>query len=115
MPTRPGVRPWPDEVLDHLGFDPRSSYVEDFWLGVLGPPSTSIEPIKAFAGCSGTTGAHPPLLRGAFRPEFATKRRQSDGSGAGIPTPGRARTRGERGNSGLRMSWRSTRATASSE
>jgi hypothetical protein len=31
------VRPWPDEVLDRLGFDPRSSYVEDYWLPVLGP------------------------------------------------------------------------------
>jgi hypothetical protein len=31
------VRPWPDEVLDHLGFDPRSAYVEDYWLGLLGP------------------------------------------------------------------------------
>lgn len=31
------VRPWPDDVVDHLGYDPRSSYVEDFWLGVLGP------------------------------------------------------------------------------
>ena len=31
------IRPWPDEVVDHLGYDPRSSYVEDFWLGVLGP------------------------------------------------------------------------------
>ncbi|HTV11382.1 MAG TPA: hypothetical protein VME20_05915 [Acidimicrobiales bacterium] len=31
------VRPWPDEVLDHLGFDPRSAYVEEYWLGILGP------------------------------------------------------------------------------
>jgi hypothetical protein len=31
------IRPWPDEVLDRLGFDPRSSYVEDYWLPVLGP------------------------------------------------------------------------------
>jgi hypothetical protein len=28
---------WPDEVLDQLGFDPRSGYVEDYWLGILGP------------------------------------------------------------------------------
>ena len=34
------IRPWPDEVLDNLGFDPRSSYVEMFWLGVLGPSTT---------------------------------------------------------------------------
>lgn len=31
------VRPWLDEVLDHAGLDPRSSYVEDYWLPVLGP------------------------------------------------------------------------------
>ena len=33
------VRPWPDSVLDQVGHDPRSSYVEQFWLGVLGPSS----------------------------------------------------------------------------
>ena len=31
------VRPWPDGVIDKLGFDARSSYAEDFWLPVLGP------------------------------------------------------------------------------
>lgn len=31
------VRPWPDGTVDELGFDPRSSYVEDFWLSILGP------------------------------------------------------------------------------
>jgi hypothetical protein len=34
------VRPWADEVIDSLGFDPRSPYVERFWLGVLGPSTT---------------------------------------------------------------------------
>jgi len=34
------VRPWPDEVIDSLGFDPRSPYVERFWLAVLGPSTT---------------------------------------------------------------------------
>jgi hypothetical protein len=34
------IRPWPDEVIDQLGFDPRSSYVERFWLGLLGPSTT---------------------------------------------------------------------------
>jgi hypothetical protein len=34
------VRPWPDEVIDTLGHDPRSAYVERFWLGVLGPSTT---------------------------------------------------------------------------
>lgn len=31
------VRSWHDPVLDSLGHDPRSPYVEQFWLAVLGP------------------------------------------------------------------------------
>ena len=34
------IRPWPDAVIDNLGLDPRSTYVETFWLGVLGPSTT---------------------------------------------------------------------------
>jgi hypothetical protein len=34
------VLPWPDPVIDVLGYDPRSWYVERFWLSVLGPTST---------------------------------------------------------------------------
>jgi hypothetical protein len=34
------IRPWPDDVIDGLGFDPRSSYVETYWLSVLGPSTT---------------------------------------------------------------------------
>jgi hypothetical protein len=34
------VRPWPDAVIDALGHDPRSAYVEQFWLGILGPSTT---------------------------------------------------------------------------
>lgn len=36
------IRPWPDDVIDLVGHDPRSAYVEHFWLGVLGPSSTWI-------------------------------------------------------------------------
>ena len=28
---------WPDPVIDELGHDPRSAYVEQFWLPILGP------------------------------------------------------------------------------
>lgn len=42
------VRPWVDEVIDRLGFDPRSSYVERFWLGVLGPSTTFL--LRLLAG-----------------------------------------------------------------
>ncbi len=51
MPTHPldvgvplldslAVRPWPDPVIDQVGHDPRSAYVEQFWLGILGPSTT---------------------------------------------------------------------------
>lgn len=31
------LEPWPDPVIDAIGYDARSSYVETFWLPVLGP------------------------------------------------------------------------------
>ncbi len=31
---------WPDRHIDAFGHDPRSSYVEQFWLGTLGPSTT---------------------------------------------------------------------------
>jgi hypothetical protein len=31
------VEPWTDPVIDQLGHDPRSPYVEKFWLAILGP------------------------------------------------------------------------------
>jgi hypothetical protein len=34
------VMPWADPIVDQRGVDPRSSYVEHFWLGVLGPSAT---------------------------------------------------------------------------
>jgi hypothetical protein len=34
------IRPWIDPVVDDHGHDPRSRYVETFWLGVLGPTAT---------------------------------------------------------------------------
>lgn len=34
------IRPWPDPVIDSLGHDPRSAYVETYWLGILGPSTT---------------------------------------------------------------------------
>src|SRR3546814_11668580 len=44
LPTFPmstiSVRPWPDPVIDQVGHDPRSPYVEQFWLGILGPTAT---------------------------------------------------------------------------
>ena len=37
MLDRLTVRRWPDPVLDTIGHDPRSLYVETFWLPTLGP------------------------------------------------------------------------------
>ena len=34
------VTPWPDPLIDTLGLDPRSGYVETYWLGTLGPSTT---------------------------------------------------------------------------
>jgi len=34
------IRPWPDDLIDSMGFDPRTSYCETFWLCVLGPSTT---------------------------------------------------------------------------
>jgi hypothetical protein len=34
------VVPWPDTVIDRVGYDPRTVYVERFWLGILGPSAT---------------------------------------------------------------------------
>jgi len=34
------ITPWADPVIDTLGHDPRSPYVEQFWLAILGPSTT---------------------------------------------------------------------------
>ncbi len=34
------IRPWTDDTLERVGYDPRSPYVERFWLGVIGPSVT---------------------------------------------------------------------------
>jgi len=40
LPAALHVEVWPDAVVDKLGHDPRSHYVERYWLGVLGPSTT---------------------------------------------------------------------------
>lgn len=42
------IRPWSDPVIDRVGHDPRSAYVEKFWLGILGPSTTWL--LRYFAG-----------------------------------------------------------------
>ena len=40
LPGRFGVLPWEDPEQDSVGHDPRSAYVETFWLSVVGPSTT---------------------------------------------------------------------------
>lgn len=79
------VLPWHDEVTDRVGFDPRSAYVEQFWLGILGPstvwllrrvaqgfdnfPNGFEMPIRETAGALGLAsgGKHSPFARTVIR------------------------------------------------
>lgn len=80
------IRPWPDEVIDHLGFDPRSAYVEDYWLGLLGPSTVwllrrlaagfdyspegfdlDLSETARSLGLSDRSGRHSPFLRAINR------------------------------------------------
>jgi hypothetical protein len=49
IPPQATIRPWVDPVVDRRGHDPRSVYVERYWLGVIGPTATWI--MRRFAEC----------------------------------------------------------------
>ena len=49
IPPQATIRPWIDPVVDVRGHDPRSMYVERYWLGVIGPTATWI--MRRFAEC----------------------------------------------------------------
>lgn len=40
--THATIRPWADPMVDERGHDPRSAYVERYWLSVIGPTATLI-------------------------------------------------------------------------
>ncbi|MDQ1459329.1 MAG: hypothetical protein QOI08_813 [Actinomycetota bacterium] len=80
------VMPWPDPVLDAIGHDPRSWYVETFWLPTLGPTAllllrhladrfeTSpkgvdlpVAETAAALGLGPREGQHSPLIRSLTR------------------------------------------------
>jgi hypothetical protein len=80
------VRPWADAVIDELGHDPRSPYVERFWLGILGPSSTwllrrlvagleaapagyelDLASTATELGLGGRSGRHSPFVRSIER------------------------------------------------
>jgi hypothetical protein len=48
MPVLFTIQPWPDPVIDTVGHDPRSLYVETFWLPTLGP--TALLLLRHLAG-----------------------------------------------------------------
>jgi hypothetical protein len=65
------VRPWPDPIVEHVGYDARSNYVERFWLGILGPSATWFLRYIAdqfdVEACALTIGlGHPWGANGAF-------------------------------------------------
>ena len=80
------VRPWSDPVIDAVGHDVRSPYVERFWLGLLGPSSTwllrrlvaglddspdgyelDLALTATEIGLGGRSGKHSPFLRSIER------------------------------------------------
>ena len=104
------IRPWPDEVIDLLGHDPRSHYVETYWLGILGPSTTwllrrlvaGLEaspsgyelPLGETASCLGLGnkgGRHSPFMRSIARlVQFDLAHQQGSSDRAGAPVVGAA-------------------------
>lgn len=93
------ITAWHDPVIDKVGLDPRSPYVEQFWLSILGPsttwllrrmaagleecPSGFTLPLEATArslGLGGMPGRHGPFLRALGRCcQFGMARPSDDG------------------------------------
>jgi hypothetical protein len=61
------VVPWHDEVIDALGHDPRSYYVERFWLPVLGPSTIFLLRLLASALEAAPEGSELDLAETARR------------------------------------------------
>lgn len=81
LPAGPRVtiRPWVDPLVDEHGHDPRSAYVEQFWLGVIGPTATWIMRRFATGFDTDPTGYTLDL------DEMATSMGLSFSKGAGSP------------------------------
>jgi len=77
---------WTDPVIDALGYPPRSTYTERFWLSILGPSTTwlirhvdarlesepegftlDLEATAAALGLGSARGRHSPLVRALHR------------------------------------------------
>ncbi|CAN5592082.1 hypothetical protein BH24ACT4_BH24ACT4_09610 [soil metagenome] len=80
------IEAWDDPVIDALGYPPRSTYVERFWLSILGPSTTwlvrhidarleagpegftlDLEATAEALGLGTGRGRHSPLLRALHR------------------------------------------------
>lgn len=80
------IETWSDPVIDALGYPPRSTYVERFWLTILGPSTTwlvrhvdsrleatpggttlDLEATAAALGLGAGRGRHSPLVRALHR------------------------------------------------
>jgi len=79
------VLPWPDDVIDNLGHDPRSTYVEEYWLGswarrrsgscAASPPASStarrldldLAETARSLGLGDRSGRHSPFVRSINR------------------------------------------------
>jgi hypothetical protein len=80
------IVPWTDPVIDTLGHDPRSWYVEQFWLPIIGPTSTwllrrtvagfdtdpdgfdlNLDDTARALGLGGREGRHSPFQRALNR------------------------------------------------
>jgi len=91
---------WPDPVIDALGHDPRSTYVEMFWLSILGPSTTwllrrlaagldasphgfdlDLADTAAALGLGAKGGRHSPFMRALGRCcQFDLAMARSDGT-----------------------------------
>jgi len=86
VPETLRIVPWTDPVIDTLGHDPRSWYVEQFWLGIIGPTSTwllrrivagfdsepegfdmQLDDVARGLGLGGGEGRHSPFQRALSR------------------------------------------------
>jgi hypothetical protein len=86
VPETLHIEPWTDPVIDTLGHDPRSWYVEQFWLGIIGPTSTwllrrivagfdnepegfemQLDDVARGLGLGGREGRHSPFQRALSR------------------------------------------------
>ncbi len=98
LPPTMRVTAWLDPVVDNLGHDPRSHYVERFWLGVIGPSTTwllrrlahdldgspdgfdlTLVETAGSLGLGMKNGRHSPFMRAIDRAcQFGLARRHGD-------------------------------------